>query len=44
MTLDLYAHLFADRLDEVANAIDSARFEAVRTQATLHTLPSAEHW
>ena len=25
MTLDLYGHLFADRLDEVADALDVAR-------------------
>jgi hypothetical protein len=25
MTLDLYGHLYADRLDEVADALDAAR-------------------
>lgn len=25
MTLDLYGHLYADRLDEVADAMDAAR-------------------
>jgi hypothetical protein len=28
MTLDLYGHLFADQLDEVADAMDAARTSA----------------
>ena len=28
MTLDLYGHLFADQLDEVAHAMDAARMSA----------------
>jgi hypothetical protein len=28
MTLDLYGHLFADQLDEVADAMESARAAA----------------
>ena len=36
MTLDLYGHLFADQLDEVADAMDSARAAAdfLRTRAS----------
>ena len=30
MTLDLYGHLFGDRLDVVADAMDSARASALR--------------
>ncbi|MFC7328054.1 tyrosine-type recombinase/integrase [Marinactinospora rubrisoli] len=29
MTLDLYGHLFPDRLDEVAEAMDAARVKAI---------------
>jgi integrase len=35
MTLDLYGHLFPDQLDEVADALDSARAAAVA-----HLLPN----
>ena len=45
MTLDLYGHLFEDQLDEVADAMDSARTAAdfLRTKPTLvRTLRNAE--
>ena len=35
MTLDLYGHLFADQLDEVADAMDAAR-EASRRDMKEH--------
>ena len=41
MTLDLYGHLFADQLDEVADATDSARAAAdfLRTEpAVVHSM------
>ena len=31
MTMDVYGHLFSDRLDEVADALDTARSEAARS-------------
>jgi hypothetical protein len=41
MTLDLYAHLFADQLDQVADAMDAAR-TSFRDQADfLRTKPIA---
>ncbi len=30
MTMDVYGHLFSDRLDEVADALDHARTEAAK--------------
>lgn len=45
MTLDLYGHLFADQLDEVADAMDSARAAAdfLRTRpAVVHPLAGRE--
>lgn len=33
MTLDLYGHLFADQLDEVADAMDAARQSSVQDHA-----------
>ena len=33
MTLDRYGHLFPDRLDEVAEAMDAARVKALATAA-----------
>ncbi|WP_407942035.1 hypothetical protein [Nocardiopsis codii] len=33
MTLDRYGHLFPDRLDEVADAMDAARVKALGTAA-----------
>jgi integrase len=45
MTLDLYGHLFDDQLDEVADAMDSARAAAdfLRTKpAVVHTLKYGE--
>jgi integrase len=38
MTLDLYGHLFADRLDTVADALDAARQSELTARADL-TLP-----
>jgi integrase len=38
MTLDLYSHLFADRLDTVADALDAARQSELTARADL-TLP-----
>jgi len=54
MTMDVYGHLFHDRLDEVADALDNARaeaaeaarkaFSAVATpdSAVAHLLPNAD--
>jgi hypothetical protein len=33
MTMDVYGHLFHDRLDEVADALDNARAEAAKAAA-----------
>jgi len=33
MTMDVYGHLFSDRLDEVADALDNARSEAAKSAA-----------
>jgi integrase len=43
MTLDLYGHLFADQLDEVAEAMDAARTAAdfLRTKAPVVDLDKA---
>ena len=43
MTLDLYGHLFADQLDEVAEAMDAARTAAdfLRTKAPVVDLGKA---
>ena len=35
MTMDVYGHLFSDRLDEVADALDTARSEAARSAAAV---------
>jgi hypothetical protein len=35
MTMDVYGHLFSDRLDEVADALDTARYEAARSAAAV---------
>jgi len=35
MTMDGYGHLFSDRLDEVADALDNARSEASRSAAAV---------
>jgi hypothetical protein len=35
MTMGVYGHLFSDRLDEVANALDTARSEAARSAAAV---------
>ena len=35
MTMDVYGHLFSDRLDEVADALDNARSEAARSAAAV---------
>jgi hypothetical protein len=39
MTLDTYGHLFGDRLDEVATAMDAARAAAQQRRNALHALP-----
>ena len=39
MTLDLYGHLFEDRLDEVADAMDRARDAARMRRASAKVLP-----
>jgi len=39
MTLDTYGHLFEDRLDEVATAMDAAREAAQQRRADLRVLP-----
>jgi integrase len=39
MTLDTYGHLFEDRLDEVATAMDAAREAAQQRRADLRALP-----
>lgn len=41
MTLDLYGHLFADQLDQVADALDAARSSA-KKQATRTNRPRIE--
>ncbi len=41
MTLDLYGHLFADQLDEVADALDAARTLSVEA-AVARALPEAQ--
>lgn len=41
MTLDLYGHLFDDRLDEVADALDRAARASSQPQDNVLTLPSA---
>jgi hypothetical protein len=38
MTLDTYGHLFEDRLDEVASAMDAAREAAQQRRAELRAL------
>jgi len=35
MTMDVYRHLFSDRLDEVADALDNARSEAAKSAAAV---------
>jgi hypothetical protein len=35
MTMDVYGHLFSDRLDEVADALDTPRSEAARSAAAV---------
>ena len=35
MTMDVYGHLFSDRLDEVADALDNARSEAAESAAAV---------
>jgi site-specific recombinase XerD len=40
MTLDLYGHLFADQLDEVADRMDAARASAQDHADFLRTLES----
>jgi len=40
MTLDLYGHLFGDRLDVVADAMDAARTAALAVRVA-HPLPTA---
>ena len=50
MTMDVYGHLFHDRLDEVADALDNARAEAAKAAqeaasavpAVANLLPNAE--
>ncbi len=37
MTLDLYGHLFADRLDTVADALDAARTVELASREPLTT-------
>lgn len=37
MTLDLYGHLFPDRLDTVADALDAARSAALEASAQAGT-------
>ncbi|ABL82836.1 hypothetical protein Noca_3334 [Nocardioides sp. JS614] len=39
MTLDTYGHLFEDRLDEVASALDAAREAAQQRRDDLRALP-----
>ncbi len=39
MTLDTYGHLFGDRLDEVADALDTARAAAHQRRDALRALP-----
>ncbi len=41
MTLDLYGHLFADQLDEVADALDVARAASAQT-AVAQLLPNTQ--
>ena len=35
MTMDVYGHLFSDRLDEVADALDTARSETSKSAAAV---------
>jgi cytochrome c553 len=35
MTMDVYGHLFSDRLDEVADALDNARSKAAKSAAAV---------
>jgi len=35
MTMDVHGHLFSDRLDEVADALDNARSEAAKSAAAV---------
>jgi hypothetical protein len=42
MTLDLYGHLYTDRLDEISGRMDAAR-ESSRAQRTSSTKNSADH-
>ena len=39
MTLDIYGHLFEDRLDEVGNALDAGRITAQQRRAQLRAVP-----
>ncbi|WP_343038012.1 tyrosine-type recombinase/integrase [Arthrobacter wenxiniae] len=38
-TLNTYGHLWPDRLDEVSNALEAARAEALRNKATVLHVP-----
>jgi hypothetical protein len=40
MTLDLYGHLFDDRLDEVADALDRAARSATTSHPGVVTMPN----
>jgi integrase len=40
MTLDLYGHLFDDRLDEVADALDQAARSASTSHPSVVTMPN----
>jgi hypothetical protein len=42
MTLDLYGHLFADQLDEVADAMDAARDASRREVEGRHDEPGLQ--
>ncbi|PZS19855.1 MAG: site-specific integrase, partial [Pseudonocardiales bacterium] len=41
MTLDLYGHLFDDRLDEVADALDRAARESTRSRDNVRAMPTS---
>jgi hypothetical protein len=41
MTLDLYGHLFDDRLDEVADALDRAANESTPHRDNVLAMPGA---
>ncbi len=43
MTLDTYGHLFPDRLDEVADAMDAGRMKAAAARAKTLTAPEHVH-